>query len=96
MKDLNRIKVVLVEKKRTAKWLAEELGKNSATVSKWCTTIRLWACSYAQSMARDGGISYPIHRPPIVCRPIRVTVTKQREDSEILDAREWERKSLMI
>lgn len=39
MKDLNRIKVVLVEKKRTAKWLAEELGKNPATVSKWCTNI---------------------------------------------------------
>ena len=37
MKDLNRIKVVLVEKKRTAKWLAEELGKKPATVSKWCT-----------------------------------------------------------
>ena len=37
MKDLNRIKVVLVEKKRTAKWLAEELGKNPATVCKWCT-----------------------------------------------------------
>ena len=37
MKDLNRIKVVLVEKKRTAKWLAEELGRNPATVSKWCT-----------------------------------------------------------
>ena len=37
MKDLNRIKVMLVEKKRTAKWLAEELGKNPATVSKWCT-----------------------------------------------------------
>ena len=37
MNDLNRIKVVLVEKKRTAKWLAEELGKNPATVSKWCT-----------------------------------------------------------
>ena len=34
MKDLNRIKVVLVEKKRTAKWLAEELGKNPATVSQ--------------------------------------------------------------
>lgn len=31
MKDLNRIKVVLVEKKRTAKWLAEEFGKNPAT-----------------------------------------------------------------
>ena len=37
MKDLNRLKVVLVEKKRTSKWLAEELGKNFATVSKWCT-----------------------------------------------------------
>lgn len=37
MKDLNRIKVVLVEKKRTNKWLAEQMGKNLATVSKWCT-----------------------------------------------------------
>ena len=37
MKDLNRIKVVLVEKKRTAKWLADELGRNPATVSQWCT-----------------------------------------------------------
>lgn len=37
MKDLNRIKVVLAEKKRTNKWLAEQLGKNTATVSKWCT-----------------------------------------------------------
>lgn len=36
-KDLNRIKVVLVEHKRTNKWLAEQLGKDPATVSKWCT-----------------------------------------------------------
>ena len=36
-KDLNRIKLVLVEKKRTAKWLAGELHKDPATVSKWCT-----------------------------------------------------------
>jgi len=36
-KDLNRIKVVLAEKKRTNKWLAETLGKDPATVSKWCT-----------------------------------------------------------
>ena len=35
-KDINRIKVVLVEKKRTNKWLAEQLGKDPATVSKWC------------------------------------------------------------
>ena len=36
-KDINRIKVVLVEKKRTNKWLEEQLGKDPATVSKWCT-----------------------------------------------------------
>ena len=36
-KDINRIKVVLVEKKRTNKWLAAQLGKDPATVSKWCT-----------------------------------------------------------
>ncbi len=36
-KDINRIKIVLVENKRTAKWLADKLGKDPATVSKWCT-----------------------------------------------------------
>lgn len=35
--DINRIKVVLADKKRTNKWLAEQLGKDPATVSKWCT-----------------------------------------------------------
>ena len=38
-KDINRIKVVLVEKKRTNKWLAETLQKDPATVSKWCTNV---------------------------------------------------------
>ena len=36
-KDLNRIKVMLAEKKKTNKWLAEQLGKDPATVSKWVT-----------------------------------------------------------
>ena len=36
-KDLNRLKVVLAEKKRTNKWLAEQLGKDQGTISKWCT-----------------------------------------------------------
>ena len=36
-KGLNRIKVVLVEQGRTSKWLAEQLGKGEATISKWCT-----------------------------------------------------------
>ena len=36
MVNLNRIKVVLVEKNKTGKWLADELGKSTSTVSKWC------------------------------------------------------------
>ena len=36
-KDLNRIKMVLVEKHRTSKWLSEQLGKDPTTLSKWCT-----------------------------------------------------------
>ena len=36
-KQINRIKVVLVEQGRTNKWLAEKLNKNTATVSRWCT-----------------------------------------------------------
>ncbi len=35
--DINRLKVVLAEKKRTNKWLCEQLGVNPSTVSKWCT-----------------------------------------------------------
>ena len=37
MADINRIKVILVEKKKTNKWLADRIGKDQATVSKWCT-----------------------------------------------------------
>ncbi|MFV0470209.1 MAG: helix-turn-helix transcriptional regulator [Dysgonomonas sp.] len=37
--ELNRLKVVLVEKKRTGKWLAETLSKNEATVSRWCANV---------------------------------------------------------
>ena len=36
-RNINRIKAVLAEKRRTNKWLAEKLGKDRATVSKWCT-----------------------------------------------------------
>lgn len=35
--DINRLKVVLAEKKRTNKWFSEQVGKDPATVSKWCT-----------------------------------------------------------
>ncbi len=39
MEDINRLKIVLVEKKRTGKWLAEQLDKDPSTVSKWCTNV---------------------------------------------------------
>jgi transcriptional regulator with XRE-family HTH domain len=37
VKDLNRLKLVLVERKKTGLWLAEQLGVSNTTVSKWCT-----------------------------------------------------------
>ena len=36
-KDINRLKVVLAEKKKTNRWLANQLGKDEGTASKWCT-----------------------------------------------------------
>lgn len=36
-KDLNRLKVILAEKKRSNLWLSKELGCAPTTVSKWCT-----------------------------------------------------------
>lgn len=36
-KQLNRIKVVLVEKRRTGVWLAEQIGVSPVTISKWCS-----------------------------------------------------------
>ena len=35
--EINRLKIVLAEKKITNRWLAAQLGKNEATISKWCT-----------------------------------------------------------
>ena len=37
MKQLNRIKIVLVEKNKTARWLSQQVGKNACSVSRWCT-----------------------------------------------------------
>ena len=36
-RDINRLKVILADKKKTNKWLAEQLGKDQTTISKWCT-----------------------------------------------------------
>ena len=37
MNEINRLKIVLVEQKRTGKWLADQLSKDPSTVSKWCS-----------------------------------------------------------
>lgn len=37
MDKINRLKVVLVEQEKSGKWLAEQLGKSTCTVSKWCS-----------------------------------------------------------
>ena len=37
MEDLNQLKLVKKKKKKTNKWLAEQLNVNQTTVSKWCT-----------------------------------------------------------
>lgn len=37
MENINRIKAVLADSGKTGKWLAEQLGKDPVTVSKWCT-----------------------------------------------------------
>ena len=36
-RELNRLKVVLAEKKKTNKWLAEQLAKDKTTISEWCS-----------------------------------------------------------
>ena len=57
-KDINRIKVMLVEKKRSNKWLAERLGKDSATVSKWCTNTSQPSLETLLEIARLLDINY--------------------------------------
>ena len=37
--EFNRIRIVLVEKRRSQVWLAKELGKGKSTVNKWCSNI---------------------------------------------------------
>jgi transcriptional regulator with XRE-family HTH domain len=39
MKEINRLKIVLVEQKHIGKWLAEAIGKNEAIVSRWYSNV---------------------------------------------------------
>ena len=62
--DINRLKVVLAEKKRTNKWLSEQVGKDPATVSKWCTNIgghrKSTLCRCKRSFVVDKKMKYMI------------------------------------
>ena len=51
--DINRLKVVLAEQKRTNKWLAEQLGKDPASVSKWCTNASQPSLETLEEIARS-------------------------------------------
>ena len=55
-KDINRLKVVLAEKKPTNKWLAEQLGKDQAMVSKWCTNTTQPSLEMLMKIAQALGI----------------------------------------
>ena len=55
-KDINRLKVVLAEQKRTNKWLAEQLGKDQTMVSKWCTNTTQPSLEMLMKIAQALGI----------------------------------------
>ena len=56
--DINRLKVVLAEQKRTNKWLAEQLGKDPASVSKWCTNASQPSLETLVEIARSLNVVY--------------------------------------
>ena len=59
MGDINRLKLVLVEQKRTSKWLAEQLGVNPSTVSKWCTNTSQPPLETLIQIAQHLGVTIP-------------------------------------
>ena len=54
--DINQLKVVVAEQKRTNKWLAEQLGKDQAMVSKWCTNTTQPSLEMLMKIAQALGI----------------------------------------
>lgn len=48
---MNRIKVLLVEKQKTNKWLAEQMGKSENTISRWCSNKSQPSISQLQEIA---------------------------------------------
>lgn len=66
MQDINRLKMLLAEKKKTNKWLSEQLGVDSTTVSKWCTNSSqpIIGMVFRMMDVLDADISQIINIPP--------------------------------
>lgn len=56
VQDSNRIKIVLVEKKKTGKWLAEKLGVSACTVSRWASNTAQPNLSTLNEIAKQLGV----------------------------------------
>ena len=54
---INRLKIVLVEQEKTGKWLAGQLGKNEATVSRWCSNVSQPSLEMLMKIASILGVS---------------------------------------
>lgn len=57
-KDYNRLKLLLVEKKKSNKWLAEQLGVAPTTVSKWCTNTSQPSLDVLERIAKALDVDY--------------------------------------
>ena len=49
---MNRIKVTLVEKQKTSRWLAEQMGKSENTISRWCSNKSQPSIAQLQEIAK--------------------------------------------
>ena len=49
---MNRIKITLVEKQKTSRWLAEQLGKSENTISRWCSNKSQPSIAQLQEIAK--------------------------------------------
>ena len=74
---INRIKVVLVEQRKTNKWLAEKLGKTQATVSRWAGNKAQPSLDKLVEIAR------------LLKVEVKDLINKESEIKEMLDDKQW-------
>ena len=72
MEKINRIKAVLAEEGKTGKWLAEQVGRDPVTVSKWCTNSSQPDLPTLNKIANILGVDIA----DLLCRTNKVSVNK--------------------